>query len=79
MKPERQQDLKAGDRIHCRNWKDLQTTALSLSAEGYGVAVIGFQDMSDDVLTITEVPETKEDEQLEGQMSIEEWDYENRN
>lgn len=78
MRPERQQDLKFGDRIRCKNWKDLLTTALSLSAEGYGVSVIGFADMSDDILTITAVPE-KHDDQLEGQMSIEDWNYEKRN
>ena len=50
-------DLEIGDRIHCKNWKDLRNMALNLSAEGYGVAVIGFADMSDDILTITELPE----------------------
>ena len=53
----KQRDLQIGDRIHCRNWKDLRTIALKLSAEGYGVAVIGFADMSDDILTITDLPE----------------------
>ena len=56
----------------------MQTTALSLSADGYGVSVIGFEDMFDDILTITAVPE-KQDGQLEGQLSIEDWDYEKRN
>ena len=49
--------LNIGDRIHCKNWKELRQVALSLSAEGYGVAVIGFADMSDDILTITALPE----------------------
>lgn len=54
--------LEIGDRIKCKNWRDLKTTALNLSAEGYGVTVIGFQDMADDVLTITALPEgTKND------------------
>ena len=53
----KQRDLQIGDRIHCKNWKDLRTTALQLSAEGYGVAVIGFADMSEDILTITALPE----------------------
>jgi len=50
-------NLNVGDRIHCKNWKDLKRTALQLSAEGYGVTVIGFADMADNVLTITALPE----------------------
>lgn len=50
-------DLEIGDRIKCRNWNDLRTTALQLSAEGYGIAVVGFSDMSDNVLTIEALPE----------------------
>jgi len=56
MKTE-QTKLNIGDRIKCKNWQDLRITALNLSAEGYGVAVIGFADMSDDILTITDLPE----------------------
>ena len=54
-------DLQLGDRIHCKNWKDLKRTAFNLSAEGYGVTVIGFGDMADDVLTITALPEGRND------------------
>lgn len=53
-------DLKVGDRIHCKDWRDLKRTALNLSAEGYGVTVVGFADMADDVLTITALPEGRE-------------------
>lgn len=53
-------DLKVGDRIHCKDWRDLKRTALNLSAEGYGVTVVGFADMADDVLTITALPEGSE-------------------
>lgn len=49
-------DLKVGDRIYCNSWNDLKKYAWHLSAEGYGVAVIGFGDMSDNVLTITALP-----------------------
>lgn len=49
--------LQLGDKIHCKNWKDLKRTALSLSSQGYGVTVIGFADMSADTLTITALPE----------------------
>lgn len=53
-------DLQIGDKIRCRNWRDLRATALQLSSYGYGVSVIGFEDMSDDILTITALPEGKE-------------------
>lgn len=49
--------LHKGDKIHCKTWKELRRIALQLSSEGYGVAVLGFGDMSDDVFTITEEPE----------------------
>lgn len=54
--------MNLGDRIYCASWRDLKKTALQLSSEGYGVTVIGFSDMSDNILTITALPEkTKED------------------
>lgn len=52
-----QRTLQIGDKIHCRSWKDLKRTAFNLSSEGYGVEVIGFGDMSDNILTITAMPE----------------------
>lgn len=58
---DRQNDFEVGDKIYCGSWKDLKNTALHLSAEGYGVAVLGFGDMSDDVLTITALPDPEED------------------
>lgn len=45
--------LTVGDRIYCNSWRDLLKTSFQLSSEGYGVSVIGFADMSDNVLTIT--------------------------
>lgn len=54
---EEKRTLRIGDRIHCKNWKDLRNTAFHLSAEGYGVEVIGWADMSEDILTITALPE----------------------
>lgn len=61
MSKQYNQILHVGDRIKCKNWKDLKATALNLSAEGYGVTCIGFSDISDDILTITAVPEQEED------------------
>lgn len=49
--------LQLGDKICCKNWRDLKKTAFQLSSEGYGVEVIGFSDMSEDILTITALPE----------------------
>ena len=47
-----------GDRIHFVSWKRLLAKALDLSSVGYGVAVIGFDDMDENVLTITALPES---------------------
>ena len=46
-----------GERIQCNGWKKLKNTALQLASLGYGVAVLGFSDMADNVLTITALPE----------------------
>lgn len=53
---------QVGDRIHFKRWRDLTEQALVLSSVGYGVAVLGFSDMADNVLTITALPERKEKE-----------------
>lgn len=53
---------KKGDKINCDTWQKLKMIALNLSSLGYGVAVIGFGDILEDVLTITEEPEEKETE-----------------
>lgn len=54
-------DLEVGDRIKCKNWQDMKITALNLSAEGYGIAVIGFSDLQENILTITALPEGSEE------------------
>lgn len=46
-------EFHCGDKIQCKKWKELRKTALILSSIGYGVSVIGFSDMSDNILTIT--------------------------
>lgn len=53
----RPNEIKLGDKLHFKTWSHLKTEALLLSSLGYGVAVLGFQDMSDNVLTITQMPE----------------------
>ena len=51
-----------GARIFCKSWEQLLTTGLILSSKGYGVNVIGHEDMMNDVLTITALPEEKDDQ-----------------
>ena len=53
---------QVGDRIHFISWKQLLINALFLSSEGYGVSVIGFENMSANCLTITALPERKKTE-----------------
>ena len=50
-------DFELNQKIHFRTWKKLLSTAFHLSSLGYGVAVIGFADMSENILTITALPE----------------------
>ena len=47
---------RVGDKVRFLSWKSLLKRAFQLSSIGYGVAVIGFSDMSDNVLTITAIP-----------------------
>ena len=50
-------DFELNQKIHFRTWKELKKKAFQLSSLGYGVAVIGFNDMSENILTITALPE----------------------
>lgn len=50
-------DFRVGDRIRFKSWNRLKNRALDFAANGFGVAVIGFSDMSDNILTITELPQ----------------------
>ena len=54
---EKENQLKVGDKIHCYDIRDLRRVALSISSEGYGVAVIGCDDIYESILTITALPE----------------------
>ena len=58
----RANDIKVGDTIKCKDWKDLKKTAFYLSSLGYGCCVVGFEQMSSDTLTITALPEGKDGE-----------------
>lgn len=55
-------NFRVGDEILFTTWKLLKASALMLSSIGYGVAVIGFTNMSNNVLTITALPEGAEEE-----------------
>lgn len=57
MKRVDQIKLMIGDKVRCKTWKELKQIAFHLSAEGYGVQVIGFHDMSENILTISALPE----------------------
>ena len=48
--------LALGDRIKCKDNRDLRNWALRLSSEGYGVAILGCDDIFDHVLTVTALP-----------------------
>ena len=50
-----------GDRITYHSFGDLRQSALVLSSVGYGVAIFGYSDIMDRVLTITALPERKEE------------------
>ena len=48
--------MKIGDKIRCKSWKDLKRMAMYLSAEGYGVAIVGYTDIDELILTISALP-----------------------
>lgn len=52
--------FELGDRIFCKHWLELYVAALMLSSEGYRVEVIGLRGISCNILTITALPEKKE-------------------
>lgn len=52
--------LQVGDRIHCKNARDLRRWALQLSSEGYGIAIFGYHDIYEHILTVTALPEEEE-------------------
>ena len=53
--------FQVGQKIQCKSSRELKRWALNLSAAGYGIGVIGYHDLYDNVLTIMELP-PEEDE-----------------
>lgn len=53
---------KVGDKVRFSSWRSLKQNALCWSALGYGVCVVGFQGIQENILTITALPEEKEKE-----------------
>ena len=49
--------LQLGDKIQCKDNRDMRRWALNLSAEGYGIALLGYHDIYENILTITALPE----------------------
>lgn len=54
--------LQVGDRIQCKDNRDLRKWALNLSADGYSIAIFGYHDIYDNILTITDLPEGSSDD-----------------
>ena len=53
-------NLELGQKIQFKSRRALMAMALYLSAEGYGVAILGYHDIYSHVLTITALPEEGE-------------------
>lgn len=49
--------MQIGDKVKCNSNRDLNKWALILSSEGYGIAVLGYHDIYEHILTITALPE----------------------
>lgn len=51
-----------GDKIKFDSHKALLSRALRLSADGYGIGILGYHDMFEHILTILQVPDQEEGE-----------------
>lgn len=49
--------LQIGDKIQCKDARDLRRWALNLSSEGYGIGILDYHDIYEHVLTIMALPE----------------------
>ena len=54
--------LQLGDKIKAKDNRDMRRWALNLSAEGYGIALLGYHDIYENILTITALPEEEGNE-----------------
>ena len=52
-------ELKVGDTIKCKDWKDLKKTMLDLAKGGYVCEVKGWDQMRRNAFTITGIPEVE--------------------
>ena len=55
--------LQLGDKIKAKDNRDMRRWALNLSAEGYGIALLGYHDIYENILTITALPEGEDEEE----------------
>ena len=55
-------NIMVGDKMQFSSPRELRRWALSLSADGYGVAIIGYHDIHENILTIVALPEGEEGE-----------------
>lgn len=60
MESNEREQLYEGQRLAFHSYGDLKRAALVLSSKGYGVAVLGFSDLSEHILTVTALPDKGE-------------------
>lgn len=53
--------FQIGQRLQFNSHSKLMAMALYLSSEGYGVALVGYHDMYEHILTITALPKEEGD------------------
>ena len=56
-------ELNLGDKIQCKDNRDLRRWALQLSSDGYGVAILGYHDIYQNILTVTALPIGEEEKE----------------
>lgn len=53
---------KVDDKVRFSSWRSLKQNALCWAALGYGVCVVGFHGIQENILTITALPEEKKED-----------------
>ena len=56
-----QKQYEVGDKIECATFQKMKWMAFRLSSKGYGVSVIGLQDIEEHTLTVTALPEERKE------------------